>query len=181
MNNLDRDALEEEDLQDLKNLAFKLLSSITRNAHNTMTRWFPELGLRSDYLISQKVTTLAALQTKHIACCSKGHMAYTGVHEEQDHCIYCQETRYQPDGTLTSSYLYIPIAGLLQSLWQDPILADKLRFRSRIEGHHGRHDHLVGDYMDSARFLNMKNKKVTIDQHTAGKTYCNRLQMVGRH
>ena len=55
----DNNALDEQDLEDVRTLAFKIAGVLTRESFQTFREWFPELSIVSEYKAIKKMTYLA--------------------------------------------------------------------------------------------------------------------------
>ncbi|EIN08330.1 hypothetical protein PUNSTDRAFT_68401, partial [Punctularia strigosozonata HHB-11173 SS5] len=153
--------LGEHDIQLLKAYAYKIKHNLTDAAWDDIPAAFG-MDVGSLARAQSRINFLAGFKPHRYDCCINSCMAFTGPREELNQCPHCKTSRYKGDDcTPRRRFSYLPLIPRLKSLYADPAMASKMRYRAEFKGEEG----VVKDVFDGSVYQSLCDKKVVLDEH----------------
>lgn len=154
---------------------YKVNTGISGIACSKLRRAFPDriVDLPTSDKLHSRIGALAGLRGAAIDCCINSCMAYTGDYKDEDTCPYCTEPRYKSHPSVPARrvprmpFPYIPIIPRLPTLFLDPTMARKLRYRSTQQAT----PNSITDIFDGKYYNRLLGQQVVGGAETLEHTY----------
>jgi hypothetical protein len=148
--------MSEEDLADIKGLAYNLKHSHSREALEDLAKM---MKLRSPYIMKKKLQHFSGLEEECYDCCIDSCMLFAGPFADLDACKICSEPHRDNRGKPRNVFRYLPIIPRLQAFFQSQRIIDMLHYRQEL----GPYEGTLRDVFDGEHFRDLLEKTVCID------------------
>ncbi|KAG2143023.1 hypothetical protein DEU56DRAFT_733454, partial [Suillus clintonianus] len=141
----------------LRAVAYKIKSHTTEANFNMLQFAFPSANVPSLKKAKSRVAFLSGLEPRHRDCCVNSCCCFVGPNEDLEVCPHCSAPRYQSNGQPQKQFSYVPVIPRLVSMFQNPALASKMKYRA--------HDHIhtpgsISDVFDGSWYRELLTKNV---------------------
>ncbi|KAG2749174.1 hypothetical protein P692DRAFT_20667152, partial [Suillus brevipes Sb2] len=123
-----------DDKDILRAFAYKIKSHLTEANFNMLQFAFPSANVPSLKKAKSRVAFLSGLEPQYHDCCVNSCCCFVGPNEDLEVCPHCSAPRYQSNGRPHKQFTYVPVIPRLVSMFQNPALATKMKYRA--------HDHI---------------------------------------
>jgi hypothetical protein len=139
---------------------YRVNTNLGSIAYAMLPRAFPVLNdLPSLKRLRTRIKYLSDVAAVRYDCCINSCCCYTGPYAELTKCPYCGEDRLSVSGVTRNIFFYVPLIPRLVNLYQNPEIAETLRYRHNYKSESG----IIGDVFDGDHYRRLCKTEVTID------------------
>jgi hypothetical protein len=140
-------------------LATRLRTHFSRQTWDDLRRGVcKDLAIPSEYIAWRRLRILAELETSVYDCCINSCCCYLGKYKDLVECPFCHEARYNSHGNARRHFRYTPLTPQLQGLFQNQLMAEKLRYRSKAEQEYD--PDVVQDVFDGDHYRSLRQTQL---------------------
>lgn len=99
--------------------------------------------------------------------CRHNCLAFTGNFSKDTHCRRCRTPHYLPTGKAAAQWDYIPVAGRIQTIFLDRVLAELMTYRHKYK----QQDGIIKDISNSFLYKELCGKNIIINGVDTGRKF----------